>query len=241
MTDTAGQQSGGDEGAEGQERSWLQADVDGRPLRFWIVVGLVIAVVTLGFGVWWIYGLDRGGQIPGAMAGQQTDDQQMTDQPVGDQQMDDMAMSPDAPRLPAVFGYYDGEPIAFVHPEVSDPAIAQVLEGMMGSPVLVVPSLADVPETARGAVYVFANGVVPEDTPAGPLGFQPDVFDSAPGDEDYTPLREIVQVTWNDETQAELLTTMEEIQAAEQDGLLKLERTGVVVNAPFLTWPGGQR
>lgn len=210
--------------------SWLQAEVDGRPVGFWIVVGLAIAAVTLGFGAWWTFGLDRGGPMAGGMAGQQPGTQ-----------MDEMAMSPNAPRVPAVFGYYDGEPITFTHPEVSDPDIAQVLEAMMGSPVPVVEGLAEVPEHARGVVYVFTNGLVPADTPAGPLGFQPDVFDSAPGDDDYTPLREIVQVTWTDPSRSRLLTSSGQIEDAVADGSAMLERTGVVVNAPLLTWPGGER
>jgi hypothetical protein len=39
------------------------------------------------------------------------------------------------------------------------------------------------------------NGVKPEE-PARPLGFQPDDFATAPGDEDYTPLRQLVPVAW---------------------------------------------
>jgi hypothetical protein len=220
------------------DTAWLDAEVDGRPVRAWIVTGLVIAVVTLGFGAWWTYGLDRGASMQdGVAAGE------------GDMAGGDMAgdeggmgmMSPDAPRLPAVFAYHDGEEIAFVHPEVSDPDIADVLSGMMGSPVPVVEALADVPEQARGTLYVFTNGLVPSDTPTGPLGFQPDVFDSVPGDATYTPLREIVMVTWQDESDARLLTSTEEVEAAGADGLVTLEPSGVVVNAPVLTWPGGQR
>lgn len=215
---------------------WWRTEVDGRPVGFWVTVGLAIAVVTLGFGAWWTFGLDRGSQMAGGMTGQQATGGQM-----GGDEAAMGAMSPDAPRVPPVFGYYDGEPIAFIHTEVSDPAIAQALEGMMGSPVPTVASLAEVPEGARGVVYVFTNGIVPDDTPAGPLGFQADVFDSAPGDDDYTPLREIVEVTWTDQAQARLLTAAADIRTAADDGTVTLERTGVVVNAPLLTWPGGQR
>lgn len=234
MTETATQQppTQDDETGDGRDGSWLDADVDGRSVRSWIVVGLAIAAVTLGFGAWWTYGLDRGTTMTGQdMAGQQ----------MGGQQMGGGEMSPDAPRLPPVFAYHDGQPIAFVHPEASDPEIAQVLSGMMGSPVLTVPSLADVPDDATGAVYVFTNGITPTDTPAGPLGFQPDVFESAPGDLDYTPLRRIVEVAWTDASQARLLTSTGAIQRAADRGLVELTTTDVVVNAPVLTWPGGQR
>lgn len=238
MSDTTTQprQTPDAEPAPEQEAAWWRTEVDGRSVGFWVTVGLAIAAVTLGFGAWWTFGLDRGSQMAGGMSGQPA-----ADRPMGGNDASMGAMSPDARRVPPVFGYYDGEPIAFIHTEVSDAAIAQVLEGMMGSPVPTVASLTDVPEQARGVVYVFTNGLVPDDTPAGPLGFQPDVFDSAPGDDDYTPLRQIVEVTWTDETQARLLTAAADIRTAADDGTLTLEPTGVVVNAPLLTWPGGQR
>ena len=89
----------------------------------------------------------------------------------------------EAPSVPAGMAYAEGMEIRFIHTEASDPEIAQLLSDMMSSPVLHVPSLADVPETSRARVYVFTNGV--EGT--GPLGFQPDVFDSPPGTEGYSP------------------------------------------------------
>ncbi len=215
------------------------AEVDGHPVTFWITVATAIAAVTLGFGVWWTYGLDQAGEMAAPTTEQPTSGAPMGD---GDPTGPSMSsMSPDAPRVPPVFGYYDGEPIAFIHTEVSDPTIAQTLEGMMASPVPVVESLATIPAPALGTVYVFTNGLVPDDTPAGPLGFQPDVFDSAPGDETYSPLREIVEATWNDQQQARLLTTAEQTETAAADGNLKLQQTGIVVNAPLLTWPTGQR
>ncbi|MGH3665446.1 MAG: DUF7482 domain-containing protein, partial [Egibacteraceae bacterium] len=166
-----------------------------------------------------VYGLERTPGMAGGMEG----------------------MAADAPRIPPVLGYYDGEDVFVIHTEASDPKIAQTLEGMMGSPVPVVASLADVPDDARSTAYVFANGVTPSDTPAGPLGFQPDVFDTAPGDEDYTPLRELVLVTWADGGRARLLTSAQEVTDAEAAGDVAFENIGVVVNIPLLTWPGGQR
>jgi hypothetical protein len=153
----------------------------------------------------------------------------------------DGGMNAEAPRVPPVFGYHDDEEIFFIHTEASDPATARVLEGMMQSPVPVVASLADVPHDALGTVFLFTNGIKPSDTPLGPMNFQPDVFDSAPGDDDYTPLRRVAEVTWNDEADAELLTSADDIAAAEADGKITVEATDVVINAPLLTWPGGQR
>ena len=67
-------------------------------------------------------------------------------------------MSPGAPVIPAVTGYSEGQEILFLHTEASDPDIAKLLSDMMGSLVLVVPSLANIPIGDLGRVYVFTNG-----------------------------------------------------------------------------------
>jgi hypothetical protein len=150
-------------------------------------------------------------------------------------------MNAAAPRVPPVFGYYDGQQIFFIHTEASDQQIAQVLQKMMGSPVPVVQSLAQVPDQALSELYVFTNGVKPQDTPLGPLNFQPDVFATAPSEAGYSPLVRIVRVTWKNQAQARVLKSEQEITKAKAAGQLTLTRTDVVVTAPLLTWPGGHR
>lgn len=142
-----------------------------------------------------------------------------------------------APTLPPVKGFAEGQEIRFVHTEASDATVAGMLTQMMGSPVLVVPTLAQAPETALATVYVFTNGVKGE----GPFGFQPDVFDRPPGDPGYSPLRTVYLVAWKNEAAARLLKSAAEVRDAEAKGEVTVERPGAVVNMPFLTWPGGQR
>ncbi|MBW3578565.1 MAG: hypothetical protein KY462_12660 [Actinobacteria bacterium] len=222
MTDTS-QATQPDDAAGVQTRSWLEADVDGRPVKFWIAVAVAIAVVTLGVGAFWVWGLDRGMQMAGDMGGMGGE--------MGDMPSTDV-------RLPPVAGFYAGEEIFFVHPEASDPKVAGMLTEMMGgSPVLVVPELAAVPAAARGDIYVFTNGVEGH----GPFGFQPDVLPSAPGDPGYSPLRTIVLVSWVDAAEARELRSADEVTAAADAGEITLERKDVVVNMPFLTWPEGGR
>ena len=139
--------------------------------------------------------------------------------------------------LPAGMAYADGKEIYFVHTETSDPDIAKLLTDMMSSPVLLVPGLADVPESALAEVYVFENGQ--EGT--GPLGFQPDVFDNPPGKEGYSPLRRLNVVTWADPAQARLLKSTAEIISAQDASELTISQPGVVVNMPFVVWDGGKR
>lgn len=149
----------------------------------------------------------------------------------------DMGSTADVPTIPAGLAYAEGQEIRFVHTEVSDQDIATLLSGMMSSPVLFVPSLADVPESTTAPVYVFTNGP----TGMGPLGFQPDVFPYPPGDAQYTPLRSIHLVTWVAPGEARELKSAAEVQEAEQNGDVTIEKPGVVVNMPFVTWPNGQR
>lgn len=140
--------------------------------------------------------------------------------------------------VPPVKGYLEGKEIRFIHTEASDPKVAELLTKMMGSQVPVVASLAQAPEAMVAPVYVFTNGVRRGE---GPFKFQSDVFDNPPSAKGYTPLRSVYLVTWKNEANARELRTAAEVKAAETAGELKTERPGIVVNMPFLTWPGGRR
>lgn len=139
--------------------------------------------------------------------------------------------------IPAGMAYAEGKEIYFSHTETSDPAVAEKLTNMMKSPVLVVPSLANAPESMLAPVYVFTNGV----SGKGPLGFQPDVFNLPPGSDGYTPLRKIVFTTWAEGKAARELKSEAEVMAGVEAGELTLEISNIVVNMPFMTWDGGQR
>lgn len=140
-------------------------------------------------------------------------------------------------QIPAGLAYADGKEIYFTHTEASDEGIAQKLTDMMQSPVLYVPSLANVPQSSLAQVYVFENGV----TGKGPLGFQPDVFNHPAGTEGYTPLRQIILVRWQEGVSTTLLKSEEEILLAKSSDQVTLTKTTIVVNMPFLVWDGGKR
>src|SRR3990172_1503998 len=110
------------------------------------------------------------------------------------------------PAVPNVKAYLDGREILFQHTEVSDPKVAEVLTGMMKSPVLVVPALAQAPPALVANVYVFTNGV----RGGGPFKFQPDVFDHPPRSDGYRPLRAIHLVKWKNEGAARVLKSADE-------------------------------
>lgn len=140
-------------------------------------------------------------------------------------------------EVSALTGFYGGQEIQFIHTEVSDKEEANRMSGMGGSQLLFVPSLDRVPEEALADVYAFTNGV----PGSGAKGFQLDVFDSAPGDPGYTPLRSLQLVTWKDEESARILRSASSIEEAEKNGELETEDPGIVFNMPFTEWPGGRR
>jgi len=139
--------------------------------------------------------------------------------------------------VPAGRAYSEWKEIFFSHTETSDPGVAEKLTNMMKSPVLVVASLADVPDSALAPVFVFNNGIAGK----GPLGFQPDVFPSPPGSAGYTPLRRIVFIHWADGVAPRELKSAAEVQAAEDAGEVSQDVSNVVVNMPFMVWDGGKR
>ena len=145
---------------------------------------------------------------------------------------------PSGDFAPPVTGFYAGEKILFIHTEASDRQVTNMLTEMMGGPLVVlVPKLADVPDSFLANVYVFTNGI----KGMGPFGFQPDVFESVPVDETYSPLRAINLVAWKEGIKARELRSLEEVKAAETTGDVTITRPGIVVNMPVLTWPGGSR
>lgn len=141
------------------------------------------------------------------------------------------------PVVPPVRGYAEGREILFIHTEASDAQVAQMLTNMMGSPVLVVPALAQADPGMLAQVYVFTNGV----KGGGPFGFQPDVFDAPPGSDGYSPLRAVHLVTWRDGSTPRALRSAAEVEQAQARGEITVQRSGAVVNMPFITWPDGQR
>jgi hypothetical protein len=147
------------------------------------------------------------------------------------------ATAPNVAEVPAGKAFANGETIYFTHTETSDKDVADLLTKMMKSPVLYVPSLSQAPDAMLTSVYVFKNGIAG----SGPLNFQADVFENTPDDAGYTPLRRITFVTWANPGQAKEVKSAAEIQDLAKQNAVTLEKSGVVVNMPFITWKGGKR
>ena len=139
--------------------------------------------------------------------------------------------------MPMIDGYYKGNKVYFVHTEVSDSGMAEMMSKMVNFPTLHVPELKNIPEDQMARVYVFTNGV-PGSEPygGGPFMFQIDVFDSIPGQKEYSQFRIPYLVTWNNDTTPRILNSESVILKAESDGKVSIEKSNLVVNVPMITW-----
>jgi len=152
--------------------------------------------------------------------------------------MQNMPFNVDAPVImPMIDGYYEGKMVYFVHTEVSDSGMAEMMTRMINFPTLHVPELKNIPEDQTAKVYVFTNGI-PGSEPygGGPFMFQIDVFDSIPGQGEYSQFRVPHLVTWNENAKPRVLTSESDILKAEGNGELIIQKSDTVVNAPMVTW-----
>jgi len=152
--------------------------------------------------------------------------------------MSDMSFNVNAPiTMPMIDGYYNGEKVFFVHTEVSDKAMAEMMTMMVNFPTLHVPDLKNMPPDKMSKVYVFTNGISGSDPyGGGPFMYQIDVFDSIPDQMGYSQFRVPHLVTWNENSTPRILISVDEIMEAESNAELTIQKTDNVVNAPMIVW-----
>lgn len=155
--------------------------------------------------------------------------------------MSDMSFNVNSPiTMPMVDGYYNGEKVFFVHTEVSDKEMAEMMSMMVNFPTLHVSNLKNIPQSEMSKVYVFTNGIRGTGPyGGGPFMFQIDVFDSIPNQMGYSQFRIPYLVTWNENSTPKILTSVKEIIEAESNGELTIQKTDNVVNAPMIVWNSG--
>ncbi len=106
--------------------------------------------------------------------------------------------------------------------------------GMMG--VVNSPTSANlIVNSAAVDLYQFKNGL----TGTGPLGFQPGIAAGAPGDDNYSPMWRIFVIGWNNPENAQVLETLDDINAYRETGLIDIGiarpmGSDHIVNCPFI-------
>lgn len=132
--------------------------------------------------------------------------------------------------IPLAKGYENGSEIFFIATDASDQKIAEQATKLLGFKVNFAPLLSQTPESARSQAYAFTNGVKGK----GPFGYQIPVLSAKPGDVGYSPLLQINTVTWKEGSSATELKSVQEIMAAQQNGSLTINETGIIVNHPAI-------
>jgi hypothetical protein len=162
----------------------------------------------------------------------------MMDSELSGSMMSGMSFNVDAPMtMPMIDGYYNGEKIYFVHTEVSDKDMADMMSRMINFPTLHVSDLMNISPDEMSKVYVFTNGISGSGPyGGGPFMYQIDVFDSIPGQMGHSQFRVPHLVTWNENSTPRIMTSVDEILEAEANGELTIQKTSNVVNAPMIVW-----
>ena len=137
--------------------------------------------------------------------------------------------------LPLTHGYVKGHDVFYISTEASDKGLASLLTNRTGFRVTYAPALSSTPPSSLANIYAFKNGI----QGSGPLGFQPNVADSQPGDPQYSPLWRIILVQWNQGITPTELKSEQDISAAVAAGQVTIQPTSMIVNCPFVKWEGG--
>lgn len=138
-------------------------------------------------------------------------------------------------HLPLLRGWFDGKEVLYVTTDASDAEVAR--EHLANHVPQLAHALADMPGAAGGSRRPGATSRV-----YGSTNFrQPSVFASAPEpvghanrSAAYSPLWQLVKVTWRDPAQARVLRSEEEVLDAADKGFVVLEVTRVVLNCPIV-------
>jgi len=152
--------------------------------------------------------------------------------------MSDMSFNVNAPiTIPMIEGYYNGEKVFFVHTEVSDKEMAEMMSMMINFPTLHVSDLMNISPDDMAKIYVFTNGISGSGPyGGGPFMYQIDILDSIPNQMGYSQFRVPYLVTWSDNSTPRILKSVDEILEAESNVELTIQKTDNVVNTPMIVW-----
>ncbi len=161
------------------------------------------------------------------------EDKTLTDEtPYGGQQVLDIDTEEMTVTFVAHRGWGpDGRTIYYIVTDAT-PEMPATMMGVASSPT----SAALIANSAAVDLFQFGNGI----KGAGPMGFQPGIAASTPGDANYSPMWRISMIAWKDPSSASLLETMDDINAKSKAGMIDVNLAGPmvggdhIVNCPFI-------
>jgi hypothetical protein len=142
-------------------------------------------------------------------------------------------------QIPVIDAYHEGEKVWFIHTDVSQEKMRNRLTQMVGYNTLLSKKLGGVAAENTNPIYVFTNGIDKSDAEpwgGGPFHKQIDIMATVPGEEGYSPILQPHLVTWSEDADPRVLTSVEKLKKAEKNGELSIKPTPVRVNAPVVKW-----
>jgi hypothetical protein len=122
-------------------------------------------------------------------------------------------------QLPVTYGYYDGHVDTMISTDVTDKAQAT------SNHINYSPALATRPANTFPSLYMVQGTAAPN---------QPVVFGSEPGESDYSPIWQEIQVKWNAGKTPVLLVKDDQIKELASKGQLTMTATPVLLNCPIV-------
>jgi hypothetical protein len=134
----------------------------------------------------------------------------------------------DSIDIPVSKGFVNGKIAYFISTDASNNEVISSVSNTTGFSVNYAPLLANTSNSSTQQGYVFINGVKGE----GPFGTQLSVASAIPGEDGYSPLFEINYVKWNSNSTSRVLTSVDEILAAQNSGELNITKSNIIINSP---------
>ena len=124
----------------------------------------------------------------------------------------------------------DGRTIYYIVTDATPSGPANMM-GVTSAPT----SASLIANAAAVDLYQFKNGL----QGSGPLGFQAGIAAGAPGDANYSPMWRIFMIGWDDPSNAQLLETIDDMNAYKEAGLIDIGiarpmDSDHIVNCPFI-------
>ncbi len=124
----------------------------------------------------------------------------------------------------------DGRTIYYIVTDATPSGPADMM-GVVNSP----KTAGLIANSAAVDLFQFKNGLIG----SGPLGFQPGIASSAPGDEQYSPMWRIYAAEWSMPQDARLLETIGDLNAYREAGMISIDivrpmDSNHIVNCPFI-------
>jgi hypothetical protein len=144
----------------------------------------------------------------------------------------------DTVSLPLLHGWHDDQEVLYITTDVSDQAVAKAKQANYAPRLRdAVPNYPKPPQvkTVLERVYAFPN----KEQAWSVFASVPQPLGHLSKDTHYSPLWLMYVVVWKDPIQAQELTSEEAIFVAEDQGLVTIERTDIVLNCPVIPFALG--